>query len=143
MKKIIAVVALSLGMVAVASAEPIGYPGSAWFIAASPSAPNEAEKHNNLYQGKIEQGIDWAFLDDAKKFRFNTYMSVAATADSAGLVYNNKYAPAVGARISYDAGKNTRIDFGVQEVYENRWVDKSSASTAQVYISIWSGWNLK
>lgn len=137
-RKIVA--ALALAWVAVAAAEPIAYPGSTWGVVTFPSATTGAEKDNTVLQGKIEQGIDWFRFED--NWKFNTYVSAGYSVDNNGISYNNKFVPAVGAKVTREFS-NGVADFGVQFINERRWKDDVNSSGVQAYASWWFGWNLK
>ena len=141
MKKL-SVIALTLLLPVLSFADPIGYPGSNWNVITTPTSSTGLEENNTLLQGKITQGIDWAYLDAASTWKFNTYASFGYSADSEHLGYNNKGVPALGAKVTKSL-KNGAMDIGVQAFKENRWEDGVSSEGVQLYVSSWFGWNLK
>jgi hypothetical protein len=141
MKKAIVVTTLAL-LPVLSFADPIGYPGSTWNVITTPASSTGIEEDNTIIQGKIEQGIDWFYLDSASTWKFNTYASFGYSADSEHLDYNNKAVPAIGAKVTKTL-KNGAIDIGVQAFKENRWEDGVSDNGVQLYVSSWFGWNLK
>jgi len=121
---------------------PLGYPGSAWAVVTFPTSTSGPEKDNLMFQGKIEQGIDWMYLDSKSKWKLNTYVSFGYSVDSEAFGYNNKAVPAIGVKTvrSFDNGV---LEFGVQAIHEDRWIDNVSSNGVQAYASTWFGWNLK
>lgn len=142
MKKLFVLGLLLVMSTPIFAAEPLGYPGSAWAVLTFPASTTGLEKDNTLFQGKVEQGIDWFHLDSAERWKFNTYVSFGYSADSKAIGYNNKAVPALGAKLTRTY-TNGAIDFGVQAIHENRWIDGVSNNGVQAYVSTWFGWNLK
>jgi hypothetical protein len=142
------VVALSLNSIVANAADgPIGYPGYTWGSLTYPSSviKNSPENDNLLFQGKIEQGVDWVKFGSRKEFTLNTFASVNYSLDSQGLPYNNKVMPAAGVKVRM-TGEWGVADLGVQYVYENRWKygeDQRSGSGVQAFLTWYSDWNLK
>lgn len=122
--------------------DPIGYPGSAWAVVTFPTSTTGAEKDNLMFQGKIEQGIDWMYLDSKDKWKLNTYVSFGYSVDSEAFGYNNKAVPAIGVK-TVRSFNNGVLEFGVQAIHEDRWIDGVSSNGVQAYASTWFGWNLK
>lgn len=123
-----------------AQAEPIAYPGSTWGAVVFPSSGTTTEKDNTLFQGKVEQGIDWFRFAD--NWKFNTYANVSYSLDNRGYDYNNKVVPAIGVKATREFSNGT-FDVGAQLVHERRWKSDSEGDALQAYASWWFGWNLK
>ena len=152
MKKILMSAAMVLSLVGTAvMADPIGYPGSTWGVLTAPSSVlhDTPEANNWLYQGKITQGVDWFKFGSDDTWVFDTYGSLGLSVDRNKLDYNNKFVPAIGAKVSklFDNGS---IDVGVEGLYERHFGDvdpgytgKRSGFGVQAYVSYWFGWNLK
>lgn len=142
MKKLFALILLFAFTVPVFADGPIGYPGSAWAVITVPASTTGVEKNNLIFQGKIEQGIDWFYLDSESKWKLNTYVSFGYSADSEALGYNNKAVPAIGVKTTRTF-TNGVFELGVQAIHEDRWIDNVSSNGVQAYASTWFGWNLK
>ena len=135
------VVAISLLMLtpALTAAEPLGYPGYTWGDISYPSNV-AAEKENLLFDGKIEQGIDWMALDSKKEYILNTFVDFRYT-------YTKKYPwnnqIGIGMKVRRIFPKAGIADIGVKLVHENRWKEDLSASGVQVFFNWYFDWDLK
>lgn len=139
----------------VVTAAPIGYPGSTWgeFVAPSSVIKGTPEDNNWIYQGSISQGVDWFKFGADKKWTFDTYGRFGFSLDRNRLSYNNKIAPAVGAKV-VRSFSNGAIDAGVEYVYQRHFGDIYDGASvvdtpvaregygARAYVSYWFGWNL-
>lgn len=138
-------IASSIG-VSVVNADPIAYPGYTWgSLSYTPSGIDQVEDNNIMFQGVLNQGIDWMKIND--NWTFNTYAQVSVNTDRNGLDYNNKIVPSVGAKLS-KGYENGVVDFGVEMFHEQRFGDlyKSTNRTdtgIKVYANYWFGWDAK
>ncbi len=143
MKKIL--IAAALFATAFAASAQVSLPGSNWSeLTVNPSVVrNTQEDGNVLLQGNIEQGAVWG---NVGQFKVNTFVGMNYSVDRNGLSYNNKLAPMVGVKLQHDIPGGV-LDVGVRVLYENhfRGVDSGPKSGvgAQLYVSYWTGWNLK
>lgn len=144
MKKILiaatALVAIS------ANAQVTSYPGSNWSdMTVNPGViGNTPEENNVLLQGNVEQGAIVGHIGD---FRVNTFVGMNYSVDRNGLSYNNKLVPMAGIKLQRNFGDRGVMDMGLRVVHENhfRGVDTgpSSGTGAQMFVSYWTGWDLK
>lgn len=122
-------------------------PGSAWASLTYNPSPirGTPEDNNTLLQGRVEQGLIVGRVGD---FRVNTFGAINYSVDNNGLSYNNKVAPALGVKLQRDMGSNGIIEMGVQVIHQNNFRgvpagSPSSGTGVQVFVNIWSGWDLK
>lgn len=138
MRKII--LALLAALPTPALAEPIAYPGSAWVNVTGPHVGGE-EHGNWIISGKVQQGADWIDMDG---WRLQTFVSVAASADTKKFEWNNRFVPAVGVSIR----KNTKVglfEVGAQVVHETHFgkyyvMENRNSTGVQVFANYWKGW---
>lgn len=144
MKKLLFLLILFFALTpSMVSAEtPLGYPGYSWGSLVYPSSLMETD--NLLYDGKIEQGIDWAVFGKKKEYVLNTFADFRYTLDTAGYSWNNKIMPGVGTKIVRRLPNNIgAADIFVKYVYEYRWKDNEQKHGVQVGINYYFSWNLK
>jgi hypothetical protein len=148
MKKIIlaaVLIAVSMG----ANAQ-IAYPGSTWGeLTFDPSVVDDGPENNNiLFQGAIQQGIDW------KKYgawTLNTYVGASYVIDKNELFYNNRFSPQIGVKLKRAhmiAGAEGQTEVGLRLVHQRTFRGVSvgqpkSGTGVQAYAQYWFGWNPK
>ncbi len=126
----------------VASAEPLGYPGYTWGSVMYPSDV-ASERGNLVFDGKIEQGIDW--IKFGQSYTLNTFVDLRYTLDTKGYPWNNRITPGIGAKISRVFSELGIVDFGVKLVHENCWKEKENRNSTgvQAFLEWYFDWNLK
>ena len=144
MKKLI--IAAVLAATSFSASAQIGYPGSNWSeLTVNPSVIKGTPEDNDLlFQGNIQQGIDWA---EYGNYKLNTFVAMNYSIDRNKLSYNNKIVPMVGVRLVRTYGDAGVGEVGVRLVHQNdfRGVTEGprSGNGVQAYASYWFGWNLK
>lgn len=138
--------ALVLASLSLGATAQIGYPGSTWSeLTISPSViKGTAEDNNIVFQGAIQQGIDWAQYGN---YKFNTFIGMGYIADKNHLSYNNKITPMIGARLIRTYGDAGTAEAGIRLVHQRNFRpgigEPRSGTGIQAYAGYWFGWNLK
>ena len=144
MKKIL--LAVALAAVSFGASAQIGYPGSTWSeLTVDPSVLKGTPEDNNiLFQGNIQQGIDWA---EFGMYKVNTFAGLNYSVDKNRLSYNNKLVPMIGVRLIRSYGDAGTAEAGLRLVHQRNFrgvtEGASSGTGVQAYASYWFGWNLK
>jgi len=144
MKK--AILAVLLAVTSVTASAQLAMPGSSWSELTYNPSPirGTPEDGNIIFQGSIQQGIDWS---KHGAWTFNTFAQLNYVADKNELFYNNKLSPMIGVKLRRDFDRGV-IDVGVRLVHVNHFKGVSegqprSGTGVQAYAGYWFGWNLK
>ncbi len=121
------------------SAGDRSYPGSLYAEFRTPNAPAAEERDNRALEATLEQGVDWARLAD--RLTLNTFAEMRYQVDAAGLDYNNRFVPALGAKLKLRM-RNGIIQSGVKGVHEYRFESGRSDTIVMGFVNCWFGWDL-
>ncbi len=122
-----------------AGAADRAYPGALYAEFRYPNAPAVEERDNRMLEATLEQGVDWTRLAD--RLTFNTFAEMRYQVDAAGLDYNNRVVPGVGAKLKLRT-RNGLIQSGVKGVYEYRYESGRSDTIVMGFVNCWFGWDL-
>lgn len=143
MKKIVLVFAMTLALSGffppADASEPLGYPGYTWGSLEYPASV-AVERNNLLFDGKIEQGIDW---HQYESWMLNTFVDLRYTLDSQGYDWNNRIAPGIGFKFRRAFSQLGVADIGAKYTYESRWKNDANGSGIKVFVNWYFDWNLK
>jgi hypothetical protein len=88
----------------VTASAPIGLPGSIWAEARYPASFDSLERDSVIFEGGVEQGIDWFELAD--RSTLNTFIGADWTVDSTDLDYNNRVSIGLGGQVKFGFGRS-------------------------------------
>jgi hypothetical protein len=117
----------------------LSFPGYSWAELRYPNSPIQEERTNFSAEGDFEQGIDWIRLND--HITVNTFAQFRYTVDTAGLDYNNRIVPAIGAQFKVKVGTGI-VQVGLKAEKEYRWKTDQSSGIVLGFANYWFGWNL-
>jgi hypothetical protein len=115
------------------------FPGSLYSEFRYPNSPIQEERENYALEGTLEQGIDWIHL--SPRLIFNSFAELHFNVDKAGLDYNNRLIPGVGAKFKVKVGSGI-VQLGLKSVYEYRFESNRSNAIILGFVNCWFGWDL-
>ncbi len=134
-----AILALALSPAAARGLE-LRYPGSMWSEFRFPSASVPEERNDYVFEGAVEQGIDWVKFH--KRYTVNTFADFRFTVDKEKLDYTNRLMPGVGLKLKVAVGPGI-VQVGVKGAYEDRFESRRRSSFVYGFVNWWFGWDLK
>jgi hypothetical protein len=117
----------------------LSYPGFTWGEIRCPGAQDASESGNTIFEGAIEQGLDWFQKDNTT---LNTFAELKYITDSTGLDWNNEYTLGAGIKLKFTGIKNWNIHFGVKYNRERRWKSNSTEDEVIGFLNWSTGWAL-
>jgi hypothetical protein len=116
---------------------PLGFPGITWGEIRYPGTQLPLDEDNLIFDGYVEQGVDWAHW--GRWGTFNFYANLDFITDTEDLPWNNSIAYGAGVKLKKLVGSNVLLQFGIEAVHERRWVSDQDNDVIFVYLN-WSGW---
>jgi len=116
---------------------PLGFPGITWGEIRYPGTQLPLDEDNLIFDGYVEQGVDWA--NWGKWGTFNFYANLDFITDTEDLPWNNSIAYGAGVKLKKLVGSNMLLQFGIEAMHERRWVSDQDNDVIFVYLN-WSGW---
>ncbi len=115
------------------------YPGFMWSQARTPSDLID-ERSNDIIEGAIEQGVDWAKIGD--DLRLNAFVRLKRTWDEEAHDWNRKYGYSLGGKIRYTGLARTLVSAGAGYDVEKRTESNEARSGATAFLRWGSYWDL-
>lgn len=134
--------AFSTGMSGHALAQvPLGFPGSTWGQVRFPSSQEIEEDDNIIFEGAIEQGVDWFRITDWSIF--NSFFRFEYKFDKEKFDFNNKLQPEVGVKAKFLLADWGLIEAGGKYVVDHRFETDRTEDGIVLFVNWAASWNLK
>jgi len=111
-----------------------------WSEFRFPNAPVSEERDNYVFEGAIEQGIDWKTWRN--RYTLNTFADFRFIVDREHLDYNNRLTPGVGVKLKVPVPSGL-VQLGLKGVYERRFETERNDAIVYGFVNCWFGWDLK
>jgi len=118
----------------------LALPGITWAELRLPASQGPEDRHNVIFEGTVEQGIDWVRVPGGGLL--NTYAAVDITKDSKEHAYNNSVALGLGVRLKYQVSPGWTIQPGMEAVRDHRWSIGSTRDDILIYLNWYRSWDI-